>query len=330
MSEKCIDRSIQTLVSTSGESADQRFPSKQIRLRLSVNFTVSSPTILTINSIIQVILCLFDLTDDFNYLTIKLVNESLMESHEDSNNTENTSNNVPKNRSAVDAMRRYIESLPEEISLKEELLSFQFWKAVRTEFLATLMYVVLGCGSCLSYSSLPPKFGANSSTLDQSFDKKQSLEQMNYEMVLLEVKVSLVFGLTSATLIQCMGHVSGCHMTPAITISLLVTRQLTILRFILYVFVQCFASIVGSGILYGLLTTEQRSHSGLGLTLPNQQLNASQAFGYEFLATFVVVLTFLANSDPQRADAGFKSLSIGFAFSIAHLFSVSLILIDTK
>lgn len=250
-----------------------------------------------------------------------------MDSHEDSN-TENNGNNAPKNRSAVDAMRRYIESLPEEISLKEEILSFQFWKAVRTEFLATLLYVVLGCGSCLSHSSLPPRFAANASAnfsvLEELFDKRQNTEQINFELIILEVKVSLVFGLTSATLIQCMGQVSGCHLTPAITIALLVTRRLSVLRFVLYLFVQCFASIVGSGILYGLLTTEQRSHSGLGLTLPDQQLSASQAFGYEFLATFIVVLAFLANSDQQRTDAGFKSLSIGFAYSVAHLFSVSM------
>ncbi|CAG2169600.1 unnamed protein product, partial [Oppiella nova] len=74
-------------------------------------------------------------------------------------------------------------------------------------------------------------------------------------------------------------------------------------------------------ILYGLLSPEERSHSGLGLTLPNDHLNASQIFGYEFISTFIVVLAFLANSDPQRSDAGFKSLSIGFAYSVAHLFS---------
>lgn len=242
-----------------------------------------------------------------------------MESHEDSTANDN---NVQNKRSAVEAMRRYIESLPEEMSLKEEIMSYQFWKAVRTEFLATLLYVVFGCGSCLSYASLPPNFVSNSS-LNNTFATNQSREQSSYELILLEVKLSLVFGLTSATLIQCMGHVSGCHLTPAITISLLVTRRLTILRFILYVFVQCFASIVGSGILYGLLSSEERSYSGLGLTIPDTQINASQAFGYEFLATFVVVLAFLVNTEPQRVDAGFKSLSIGFAYSVAHLFSVS-------
>lgn len=243
---------------------------------------------------------------------------------------DNTNNVNAKPRSPVEAMRRYIESLPEEITFKEEILSYQFWKAVRTEFLATLLFIVFGCGSCLSYSSLPPKFisnlVSNISSVDIMFDNRlqnRSKNEINFEIEVLELKVSLVFGLTSATLIQCMGQVSGCHLTPAITLSLLVTRRLTILRCFLYMCVQCLASIVATAILYGLLNSEQRQHSGLGLTLPNEHLNASQAFGYEFLSTFIVVLSYLVNSDPQRIDAGFKSLSIGFAYTVAHLFSVS-------
>ncbi|XP_054164783.1 aquaporin-like [Oppia nitens] len=227
-----------------------------------------------------------------------------------------TNNINGNNRSAVEVMRRYIESLPEEISFKEEVSSYQFWKAVRTEFLATLLFIVFTCGSCMSYTSLPPKFMTNVSSIEY-----QNSSETSFEAIVLELKIALVFGLTAATLIQCTGHVSGCHMTPAITLSLLVTRRLTIFRCFLYIIVQCLASVVGSAIIYGLLTSEERLHSGLGLTLPNQNLNATQVFGYEFLSTFIVVLTFLVNSDPQRSDAGFKSLSIGFAYSVAHLFS---------
>jgi glycerol uptake facilitator-like aquaporin len=243
---------------------------------------------------------------------------------EDNTDNANNANNVAaKSRSPVEVMRRYIESLPEEITFKEEITSYQFWKAVRTEFLATLLFIIFGCGPCLSYASLPPNmsfWSSNTSSIDKSLNSNPSIDSS--ELIVLEIKVSLVFGLTSATLIQCMGQVSGCHLTPAISLSLLVTRRLTILRCLMYIFAQCFASIVACGILYGLLTTEQRLHSGLGLTIPNHLLNASQAFGYEFLATFIVVLAYLVNSDPQRSDAGFKSLSIGFAYSIANFFSV--------
>ncbi len=238
-------------------------------------------------------------------------------------NIDNANNVAAKSRAPVEVMRRYIESLPEEITFKEEITSYQFWKAVRTEFLATLLFIVFGCGPCLSYASLPPKmsfWSSNTSSIDKSLNSNLNIESS--ELIVLEIKVSLVFGLTSATLIQCMGQVSGCHLTPAISLSLLVTRRLTILRCFMYIFAQCFASIVACGILYGLLTSEERLHSGLGLTIPKDHLNASQAFGYEFLATFIVVLAYLVNSDPQRTDAGFKSLSIGFAYSIAHFFSV--------
>jgi len=70
-----------------------------------------------------------------------------MEQQEDNN-----ANDVAaKSRSPVEAMRRYIESLPEEVTVKEEITSYQFWKAVRTEFLATLLFIVFGCGSCSRY-----------------------------------------------------------------------------------------------------------------------------------------------------------------------------------
>ena len=219
--------------------------------------------------------------------------------------------------SHVQSMIRYIESLPDEISILDEVKSYQFWKAVRTEFLATFLLIIFGCGSITGPYSSPHQFPAN-----QTANSNQIFQS---NLIVFELKVSLVFGLIIATLVQCMGQVSGAHMNPAVTLSLFVTRRLTLFRFSMYLFAQSFGSIFACLILFLLKPSSLSSSeptSSLGFIQPSNQINLSQAFGYEFLSTFIIVLTHLANCDRAKTDAGFKSLSIGFSYSVAHLFAV--------
>ncbi|CAL1276800.1 unnamed protein product [Larinioides sclopetarius] len=203
--------------------------------------------------------------------------------------------------SPVETMRRYMESLPQDLTLKEELTDQHFWKAVRTEFLATLLLTVLGCGSCLRWKAPPT-------------------DQMTASAV--ELRVALAFGLAVATLVQCVGQVSGGHMNPAVTVALLVTRHISVARSAAYVLAQCLGGLAGAGILYGLTPQGQRLSAGLGATEPADGVAASEAFGIEFLASVVVVITVLSNMDPQRTEMGCKSLSIGFSYVVGHLLAV--------
>lgn len=95
-------------------------------------------------------------------------------------------NGLQAGHSPVEAMRRYMDSLPQDYTLREELTDQRFWKAVRTEFLATLLLTVLGCGSCLRWKAPP----ADRDTTDA-----------------VEIRVALAFGLAVATLVQCVGQV---------------------------------------------------------------------------------------------------------------------------
>ncbi|GFY67823.1 aquaporin-4 [Trichonephila inaurata madagascariensis] len=200
--------------------------------------------------------------------------------------------------SPVETMRRYIDSLPQDLTLREELTDQHFWKAVRTEFLATLLLTVLGCGSCLRWKAPPT-------------------DQITASAV--ELRVALAFGLGVATLVQCVGQVSGGHMNPAVTIALLVTRHISVARTAAYVLAQCLGGLAGAGILYGLTPQGQRLSAGLGATEPAVGVAASEAFGIEFMASVVVVITVLSNMDPQRTEMGCKSLSIGFSYVVGHL-----------
>lgn len=179
-------------------------------------------------------------------------------------------------------------------ALKEELSTFNFWKSVRCEFLISLIYVFLGCGALTHI-------------------REQS--QDTY------LKVALTFGLAEATLMQCVGHISGAHLNPAITVSMLATGKIGLTRAVCYVLAQGIGGIAGAGILYG--STPGKYHGTLGVTYIKDGVLPAQAFAVEFMVTFVLVFTYFANLEPKRVDMGSRSLSVGLSVVLGHLFAVS-------
>ena len=218
------------------------------------------------------------------------------------------------------------------LSLKEELKSYQFWKAIRCEFLVTLLYVFIGCGSTTLWherkqareqaaSGSGPISGSGSISgpgpVAQVCDS--DIGRSYHEM-----KIALSFGLAAATLVQCVGHISGAHINPAVTMAMLVTRNISVLRSVFYIIAQCIGGIAGAGILYGL--TPKDVHGDLGVTQVHEKMGLGQAFGVEFMITFIVVFTVFANLDPKRADMGSRSLAIGLSVALGHLVAVSILL----
>ncbi|XP_076357977.1 aquaporin AQPAe.a-like [Tachypleus tridentatus] len=202
---------------------------------------------------------------------------------------------ISPSQSTVEVMRRYIESLPQDMTFREEITSSQLWKSLKGELLGTLLLTVVGCGASLSVQ--PDSAAVQAVTL----------------------KVSLAFGLVIASLVQWTGPVSGAHMNPSVSIALLVTRHISVLRASLYIVAQCAGALAGAAVLYGLTPLEQRDSVSLGACEPSKHLHPSQVFGLEFLGTLLVVLTILSNADPARTDSGSKALSVGFSYTAAHL-----------
>ncbi|XP_043229130.1 aquaporin-like [Amphibalanus amphitrite] len=239
----------------------------------------------------------------------------------------------------VELMLRYLESLPQEFSFREEVRSPKFWKALRAEFLASLLLMIFlgGCGgggvgvtgvgvgvgvgsgggagvrTDTTYSSSP---GAESSPLPSNCSSPCRPPTSDGGAA---VRLALAYCLTTATLIQCFGNVSGAQTNPAVTLSLLVTRYISPLRASAYVTVQLAGALAGALIVLGLTPPDWPDQPQVlsvaeGVTL-------TQAFGVEFLATFLVVVTTLAVLDPVRADVGCKALSIGLAYGLGVLFA---------
>uniref|UniRef100_A0A8C4DYP6 Aquaporin 1a (Colton blood group), tandem duplicate 2 n=1 Tax=Dicentrarchus labrax TaxID=13489 RepID=A0A8C4DYP6_DICLA len=117
-----------------------------------------------------------------------------------------------------------------------------------------------------------------------------------------EIKVAFAFGLAIATLAQCIGHVSGAHLNPAITLGLLVSCQMSILRAFFYIIRQ----------------TEVFS--------PLLQLNGIspyKGYGVEFLLTLQLVLCVLAVTDKRCDVGGLTPLAIGLSVALGHLAGIS-------
>lgn len=116
-----------------------------------------------------------------------------------------------------------------------------FWKAVTAEFLAMLIFVLLSLGSTINWGGTE--------------------KPLPVDMVL----ISLCFGLSIATMVQCFGHISGGHINPAVTVAMVCTRKISIAKSVFYIAAQCLGAIIGAGILY--LVTPPSVVGGLGVTM---------------------------------------------------------------
>ncbi|KAM6135181.1 LOW QUALITY PROTEIN: aquaporin-4 [Pterocles gutturalis] len=170
-----------------------------------------------------------------------------------------------------------------------------FWKAV-SAVLAMLIFVLLSLGSTINWG------GAE--------------KPLPVDMVL----ISLCFGLSIATMVQCFGHISGGHINPAVTVAMVCTRKISLAKSVFYILAQCLGAIVGAGILY--LVTPPSVVGGLGVTAVHGDLSAGHGL-LVVIITFQLVFTIFASCDSKRSDVtGSVALAIGFSVAIG-LFAIN-------
>jgi len=176
-----------------------------------------------------------------------------------------------------------------------------FMKALFAEFLGTALLVFIGCGSCM---------GGSAEDQQAQF-----------------VRIALCFGVTVATLAQTLGHVSGCHVNPAVTAGLVTGAKVGVLKGLAYVVAQSLGGLVGGGLLYAVVPEGVRGREGLGTTGIASNVSLGQAFGIEFLITMVLVLVvFGAAADEHNSPSvkGSAPLAIGLSITACHLFAIPL------
>ncbi|MGH9005347.1 MAG: aquaporin Z [Acidimicrobiia bacterium] len=144
--------------------------------------------------------------------------------------------------------------------------------------------------------------------------------------------VSLAFGLTVVTGAYALGHISGGHFNPAVTLGVLVARRIEVREAIVYIVAQVVGAIVGAAIIVVIANGVAGFSIGTG---EGQSSLAANGFadhspgGYDFVACLVaeVVLTFfflivILGVTGRAAPAGFAPLTIGVALTLIHLISI--------
>ena len=136
--------------------------------------------------------------------------------------------------------------------------------------------------------------------------------------------VALAFGLTVLTMAFAVGHISGCHLNPAVSLGLVVGKRFPASELLPYVVAQVVGAIAASGVLYSVASGSANFNLHAGFA--TNGYGANSPGGYSLLAGFVaeVVLTaffliVIMGATDNRAPKGFAPIAIGFCLTLIHL-----------
>ena len=175
-------------------------------------------------------------------------------------------------------------------------------KALIAEFFGTFWLVFGGCGAAVLAAGFP--------SVGIGF-----------------AGVALAFGLTVLTMAYAVGHISGCHLNPAISLGLVVGKRFSASNLLGYVIAQVVGGIAGAGVLYIIASGSASFDARNGFACNGYGVNSPG--GYSMLAGFVaeVVLTaffliVIMGATDDRAPKGFAPLAIGLCLTLIHLVGI--------
>lgn len=139
--------------------------------------------------------------------------------------------------------------------------------------------------------------------------------------------VALAFGLTVLTMAFAIGHISGCHLNPAVSVGLVVGKRFPASELLHYVIAQVLGAIAAAGVLYIIASGSASFDARNGFACNGYGANSPG--GYSLLAGFVceVVLTaffliVIMGATDDRAPKGFAPIAIGLCLTLIHLVSI--------
>jgi aquaporin Z len=142
------------------------------------------------------------------------------------------------------------------------------------------------------------------------------------------VGVSLAFGLTVLTMAYSIGHISGCHLNPAVTIGLWSGKRFPASDILPYIIAQVVGAIIAAGVLLAIakgnpgftLGPNGLAVNGFGDLSPGG-FNLASALIIEVVLTFGFLIVILGSTD-SRSPSGFAPIAIGLALTLIHLISI--------
>ena len=175
-------------------------------------------------------------------------------------------------------------------------------KKYGAEFIGTFWLVLGGCGSAVLAAAFP-------------------------DVGIGLLGVSLAFGLTLLTMAYAIGHISGCHINPAVSIGLWAGGRFPAKELLPYIVAQVLGGLVAGGVLY--LIASGQAGFDLSAGFASNGYGAHSPGGYSLLAALIteVVMTMMflliiMGATDKRAPAGFAPIAIGLGLTLVHLFSV--------
>jgi len=174
-------------------------------------------------------------------------------------------------------------------------------KKLIAEFIGTFWLVLGGCGSAVLAAAYP-------------------------ELGIGFVGVSIAFGLTVLTMVYALGHISGAHLNPAVSIGLWIGGRFDKKELLPYIAAQVFGGIAGAGILYLIASGKAGfeiggfASNGYGEHSPDGY-NMLSALIAEIVLTFMFLIIILGATH-SKAPKGFAGISIGLGLTLIHLISI--------
>ncbi|MGE5569093.1 MAG: aquaporin Z [Rhodospirillales bacterium] len=174
-------------------------------------------------------------------------------------------------------------------------------KRAAAEFVGTFWLVFGGCGSAVLAAAFP--------SLGIGF-----------------LGVALAFGLTVLTIAYAIGHVSGCHLNPAVSIGLVIGKRFPASDLLAYVIAQVAGGIAAAGVLYVIASGKAGFDLG-GFASNGYGMHSPGGYSLEACLVAEVVLTFMflmiiLGATDRRAPQGFAPIAIGLALTLIHLISI--------
>ncbi len=133
--------------------------------------------------------------------------------------------------------------------------------------------------------------------------------------------VPVAGGLALAVLAASLGHLSGAHLNPAVTLALALNRRFPWTYAPVYVLAQFTGAIGAAAVTWGLYGEQARTRAYLGATYPAAGVGGGRAFAAEAVVTFVLILAIISVATDSRVPRGVAALAIGSALAAAILIS---------
>ncbi|NYF78173.1 aquaporin Z [Granulicella arctica] len=181
-------------------------------------------------------------------------------------------------------------------------LNITMGKRAFAEFLGTFWLVLGGCGAAVLAAGFP-------------------------QMGIAFVGVAFAFGLTVLTMAYAIGHISGCHLNPAVSIGLAVGGRFKWSELPAYVIAQVAGAIAGSAVLYAIASGKDGFDVHAGFASNGYGLHSPGGYSLvacilcEIVMTFIFLMIILGATD-ARAPKGFAPIAIGFGLTLIHLISI--------